>query len=621
MAELKDFDVKRILRSDGADSGPGYWPAPAPSAAKKTAKEAPASAPRQKAHMVRLEDDDPRFIEWRIKLGILLKQELALNPDEGNPWYLQFPRGYWLYEKSKHLWVSGYPIKGKLYKTPQEFGLHLLWLMGTSADYHDCCCIHCNVPATKPAVAVETAVPLPMPAAPAAASKNPSIPHKVTPVPLPTFPGQLKPKEPANGSETQKQTQVPIPNPAGAHPGQPPAPSRSQAQLQGQTRSQGQPQTAQLQQPQPQPQSQPQPQMQPQPPPQSQPPSHSQPQSQAQAQSRPPKWSLQSPLLFRSGELVWYQNGNSWRLGVISAPGDDRFEVTPIGHEVVPQQPVEKKAKEMRPFHAFSVPGVSMPELQGKPFDATPWVDIFNYAGQDRGKRNNLLLDASKMAASKIDTSFSFWSPLSQDMQGETVPFYGCFLGAERIELGDCLRVNPVAGDSSMSWNDTSVLGVRRIMLRTVSPQRSIVLIGAIYQVVKADDPYGQPVPIEDLPVPLQEETRWRNAVRPEQPCRWSLVKEDAVLEERNIRGRFYPTHHIMPILNEAAFNAAVAERNFDNQYPYLNNRLDGAGGYVGFCVNRRDALGASVAASTRLRLEPFVREMERGGGNPAATQ
>ncbi|KAJ6444337.1 transcription-silencing protein Clr2 [Purpureocillium lavendulum] len=605
MAELKEFEVKRILRSDGADSGPGYWPAPAPSAAKKPVKDAPASATRQKAHMVRLEDDDPRFVDWRVKLGILLKQELAPNPDEGNPWYLQFPRGYWLYEKSKHLWVSGHPIKGKLYKTPQEFGLHLLWLMSTSADYRDCCCIHCNVPAMKPAVPLETAVPLPTPAAPAAPAaappkSTPTIPHKVTPVPLPTFPGQPKPKEPVNGPapEKPKQTHVPIPSPAGAHLGQPQAPARTQAQ------------TSQLQQAQPQPQPQPQaqPQAQPQP----------QPQQQVHAQARAANWSLQSPLLFRAGELVWYQNGNSWRLGVISAPGADRFEVLPIGHEAMTQQSVEKKDREMRPFHAFSVPGVSMPELQGKPFDATPWVEMFNYAGQDRVKRNNMLLDASKMAASKIDASYSFWSPLSQDMQAETVPFYGCFLGAERIELGDCLRVNAVAGDS-VSWNDSSVLGVRRIILRTSNRQRSIVLVGTIYQIAKANDPFAQPVPVEDLPVPLQEETRWRNAVNPEQPWRWSLVKEDVVLEERSIRGRFYPTHHIMPILNEATFNAAVAERNVDSQYPYLNNRLDGAGTYIGFCYNRREALGASVAPAARLRLESMVREMERAGGNQAA--
>ncbi|PHH58741.1 hypothetical protein CDD82_2747 [Ophiocordyceps australis] len=135
MADTKEFDIIRVGRSDGADTGPGYWPAasaPAPASAsasaKKTSKEA-ASTPRVKAQMIRLDHDDARFVEWRIKLGILLKQELAPNPEEGNSWYVYFPRGYWLYEKSKHLWVSGYPIKGKLFKSPQEFGLHLIWLL------------------------------------------------------------------------------------------------------------------------------------------------------------------------------------------------------------------------------------------------------------------------------------------------------------------------------------------------------------------------------------------------------------------------------------------------------------------------------------------------------------
>lgn len=86
MAETKDFDVIRIARSDGADTGPGYWPvvpATAAAAVKKTAKDAavPEKTPRAKPQMTRLAEDDPRFVEWRVKLGILLKQELSPNPD------------------------------------------------------------------------------------------------------------------------------------------------------------------------------------------------------------------------------------------------------------------------------------------------------------------------------------------------------------------------------------------------------------------------------------------------------------------------------------------------------------------------------------------------------------
>lgn len=80
MAETKDFDVIRVCRSDGADTGPGYWPvtAPASNAAKKTSTD---KAPRAKPQMTRLPEDDPRFVEWRVKLGILLKQELSPTPD------------------------------------------------------------------------------------------------------------------------------------------------------------------------------------------------------------------------------------------------------------------------------------------------------------------------------------------------------------------------------------------------------------------------------------------------------------------------------------------------------------------------------------------------------------
>lgn len=88
MADTKEFDVVSIARSDGLDSGPGYWPSPAPTApalAKKSGKEVAVAAvdkaPKSKPQMVRLAQDDPRFIEWRVKLGILLKQELAPSPN------------------------------------------------------------------------------------------------------------------------------------------------------------------------------------------------------------------------------------------------------------------------------------------------------------------------------------------------------------------------------------------------------------------------------------------------------------------------------------------------------------------------------------------------------------
>jgi hypothetical protein len=82
--EMKEFDVVRVCRSDGADTGPGYWPITPQGAAQPanpSKKSVADKAPRAKPQMTRLAEDDPRYTEWRVKLGILLKQELSPNPE------------------------------------------------------------------------------------------------------------------------------------------------------------------------------------------------------------------------------------------------------------------------------------------------------------------------------------------------------------------------------------------------------------------------------------------------------------------------------------------------------------------------------------------------------------
>lgn len=102
MADTKEFDVVRIARSDGADTGPGYWPTTASTAKKATKDAAPEKAPRAKPQMTRLPEDDPRYVEWRVKLGMLLKQELAPAPDGKTTEHLK-----------QHRWPLTYAIRGK----------------------------------------------------------------------------------------------------------------------------------------------------------------------------------------------------------------------------------------------------------------------------------------------------------------------------------------------------------------------------------------------------------------------------------------------------------------------------------------------------------------------------
>ncbi|KAK5998291.1 hypothetical protein PT974_00665 [Cladobotryum mycophilum] len=619
MADTKEFDVIRITRSDGADTGPGYWPVTAPAAtnaAKKPSKEASSieKTPRAKPQMIRLAEDDPRFAEWRIKLGILLKQELSPNPDEGNSWYVHFPRGYWLYEKSKHLWVSGYPIKAKLFKSPQEFGVHLIWLLSTSKAYVDCCCVHCNAP--NPAK-------LPGPDEPMASTtltetqpkvEKQALP-KVTPVPLPAIPGQPIQKPPSALSRLVQQTQ-PIQSVQPVQPFQttqqiaPPQPTKPTPQPQPTPTTITKPPTpisaapiTAPPQPQPlqaRPQAQSQPQLQPQH--QSQP--QAQPQSQLQqSKLQSPTWVLKTPHTFRAGELVWYQTGNTWRLGVISAPTMGLYDLVPLGHGMVMQQNVSKPEADLRPFHCYSVPNVDVAELKEKTFDEVPWDAMFRAAGTDVVRRDQINLDASKMAASKIDSSYSLWTRRSED-NATPMMYYGCFFGAERIELGDCVRIK----GGELNTNQTAILGLCHIFTAD-DYVGQVFFRGHVYHLSKGPASTGTVMPEDKLPIALRDEIQWRKSIAPNQQWCVILIRENVVLKEQSVRGRFYPTHRLLPLYNPVEYRNLVTSGQLRDQHVYLNNRMDGGGRYIGRKRNRMETLGASVPHAARLAVEQHVVE------------
>ncbi|UZP45855.1 hypothetical protein NXS19_013667 [Fusarium pseudograminearum] len=587
VTELKEFDVIRVARSDGSDTGPGYWPVTTSTATTTTKKTKDAAAadkaPRTKPQMVRLAEDDPRFTEWKVKLGILLKQELCPNPDEGNPWLVNFPRGYWLYEKSKHLWVSGYPIKVKLFKSPQEFAVHLIWLLSTSMDYRDCCCAHCNAAniikggSASDEGLIITHEP----------SKNDKMPPRVTPVPLPPMPGQTSQKPGtvpdtivprlASTQSTPAATaqNSPAPTPVSAA-----ATNVQRVRQPPQTRPQEQviqppPQLQQQLQPAPQPQQQQQQQpLQIQHQPQIQQQQQIQQQSpnlaQAPPQPQPIQWALKSAILFRSGELVWYQNGNTWRLGVIASSSNGQHEVMPIGHGIVQQNNVTKTDGDMRPFYAFTVPPVTLSELKDKNYDGVPWESLFQ-SSVDGNRREVLALDASKMAAVKIDYSYSLWSKLTEDTKVKTVTYYGCFFGAERVEIGDAMRLKSLPAEFNVPA-ETGVLGLR-IIFTTKKP----LTLSSSVATSTNSCPKITPTLSGMNNFPLRCAARASGVVR--------LGRIDGVMQ------------------------CSVAQRRVDDQYAHLNNRMDGVGRYLGRKISRIDTLGASVIHTARISLEPFIKE------------
>lgn len=291
---------------------------------------------------------------------------------------------------------------------------------------------------------------------------------------------------------------------------------------------------------------------------------------------------------------------------MIAASTNTSYELMPIGHGLVAQKNVIKSNNDMRPFYAFTVPPVTRQDLKDKVYDQVPWEQLLQTATSEGNQREMIVLDASKMAASKIDYSFSLWTPFPDDPNGKTVPYYGCFFGAERIEIGDTIRIKALPGEPEPQA-ESLVLGLRFIFITKDHPG-AVFFRGHIYRPVTGNTDIPNAVPDEQLPLALRDESNWRNSVSP-QKWRWILVKENVVLKEQSIKGRFYPTHRLMPIMNPAGFQNALVSGHTDQQFAHLNNRCDGAGSNIGRKRNRLDALGPAVPHTARFTFEGHVRE------------
>lgn len=148
------------------------------------------------------------------------------------------------------------------------------------------------------------------------------------------------------------------------------------------------------------------------------------------------------PTLFRRGEMVWYQQEPAWRIGIIRQVGSaptHAYTIIPLGHSLLRMPDLVKQQQQMRPFLTFSVPSVGIEAIQNKIFSEVQWQDLINNSA---GRSELIGLEASKMAAVEIDSSWSVFNQLPPEpaQPRNQARFDGVFLGAEMIRRGDPIR-------------------------------------------------------------------------------------------------------------------------------------------------------------------------------------
>ncbi|EHL00134.1 hypothetical protein M7I_3896 [Glarea lozoyensis 74030] len=265
----------------------------------------------------------------------------------------------------------------------------------------------------------------------------------------------------------------------------------------------------------------------------------------------------------------------------------------------------------IRPWLAWSVPNTTIPAIQNLTYDDVPWDRVVR-GELDGGQPRDYVVDGSILAAKVIDSSYSLYDRIEGALAGPgEIHYRGMFLGAEKIWVGEPVRIR-------VPGNDIIVLIIQKLIERTASPNTSIVtFVGDVYKFVDMPTPYKSRAewPTPKLPARMVSDLRFRNEVadsaKTGQWYEWSLLEPMARKGLSDIKGRWYETRTLLPILRGAQkFQEEVAKGLTSDAGAWMNGRRDKNNNPETRKKNRRDTLGRAVPADFKV---------SRGlDGNPA---
>ncbi|KAF2971067.1 hypothetical protein GQX73_g2523 [Xylaria multiplex] len=530
--------------------------------------------PSEYSQYEKVEQGAKPIIEWQNKLGQALAAELL--PEATGLFFLQdFPNHYhlrWYQAKedkkkhqAKHYYLFGYPEElgaskaRKYYRSPNHFLPHLLWLIGDSQDRGDCACEFCS--GSKP-ITSKSAKPKPPP------STGQAVPPTTTSAPPPTLPNNVTAVSNANAAASVNKNMTTNLNTK-------PKPASRPATTTQQPTSREVQTVAPHQAPEVAPKVAP-----------------------SISQLSYPIYDRDS--LFRSGEVVWYKNNNSWRVGVILS-SNPTFTIIPFSHPLYRTQQVTKEEADIRPFLAFSIPQINnvLQEFKGRALVQIDWQALQERFGTqtDPSRREGLAIEATKLAALRVDQCYSTFDPFTEPIQNYDV-FGGVFLGAEKICVGEAVRIilpreqQEQASEKGMPI----VMVVRRILISREGG--ALMLEGSLWKLQHVALAQQPQTPNEaQLPSALRGEKEFRDGILKARGwcVQWVLINQNLLLDESAIRGRFYETRRLTPILNPAKYQEMLRQQHIDDIQTLLNNRGDSNGPRVGRVPNRAQAVAGAI--------------------------
>lgn len=564
--------------------------------------------------------DAPTAVEWKRILAGMLHREQRGPPDQA--WILvDFPENYRLYKhikkeradesakpaktsskgsNSEEAYLYGYPMgRKKRFRSALEFFPHLLWLAeGTSDDRRDCCCKHCApdwIQAIQPLPGREGFVPAKKEHMPV--KKEAVTTSKDAPISKP----QVVIKQRSTSQENNKSPKVTSKVP-------PPAPKVTPVASKTPLPASKVPPTVSR----------------------SGPPLDvaSVPRSPAPALSLPASTALPSAksweqdldaqygkYIYRPGELTWFNRGSAWGLSVVTmrelfkdARNQDRprYLVQPLSHPFNhPSTKTISSEEDLRPWLAWSAPGATHQPLAplGLTYSTVDWEAVL----EGRFGVGDAEVDGSIYAAKMIDDSFTLIGPVSNNTitTGER-SYNGMYIGGEKFWVGEAIRLR--------IGNGNDVMIVHQIIEKlkpnsTNASSATVFVVGDIYRYSTIPYTIGtEPSENPNLPIRLRQDLTYRNRLTIASKrivSYWKLISPAARLGIADIKGRWYESSILLPILHGAAsFQQDLQRGDITDVGLWINGRGDANStpGKAGTRYkDRLEAFNRAVPATTKI--------------------
>jgi hypothetical protein len=567
-----------------------------------------------------LPPDDRDAIYWKACLGESLHDEMNLMKGPGDvAWVLaDFPENYRLYRhvqkkkekgkdrkgeqssalksdgtkankanKGQDCYLYGYPFGRKQrFRSPTEFFPHLWWLsQGKSDDHTDCCCKHCcpewfekHIATLQPLPGRQrVGDPPPSKIRAKVTVKQPSVvvnQQNLAKNPQVVIQQRLAPQD-------IKASNKPTPKKATAPPAPKAAPNPNTPINRGNV------------------------------------PGVLMPTPLAAAKSLEQEIDAQvGKFIYRPGELTWFNRGTAWGLSVITKrdlfkdqrnQDCPRYLVQPLSHPFShPGAKIVSSEQDLRPWLAWSAPGPTHQALtlQNLHYNTVEWKAVL----EGRYGIGDVEVDGSIYAAKMIDDSFSLIDQLSNNTTttGER-SYNGLYLGGEKLWVGEPVRLR-------VPNTQQDIMIIHHIIEKlkansTNAASATIIVVGDIYR--WASIPYitGQePAENPNLPIRLRQDLNYRNRLTIASKrtiSYWKIIGAAARISITDIKGRWYESYILLPILHGVAnFQQEVQRGEIGDVGSWINGRGDATGAPTKTGTrykDRSETFGRSVPAGTQI--------------------